>query len=46
MTGGDSLEVNYNQEDFVGNVETNGMTANLFQTDSIYEDDNYVTQNA
>ncbi|MFQ7308734.1 MAG: DUF4367 domain-containing protein [Mediterraneibacter sp.] len=46
MTGDDRLEVIYNQEDFVGTVETNGMTANLFQTDSIYEDDNSVTQNA
>ena len=46
MTDDDRLEVIYNQEDFVGTVETNGMTANLFQTDSIYEDDNSVTQNA
>ena len=46
MIGDDRLEVIYNQEDFVGTVETNGMTANLFQEESIYEDDNSVIQNA
>lgn len=46
MIGDDRLEAIYNKDDFAGTVELNGITANIFQTDSIYQDDNSVIQDA